>query len=153
MTQMCRRQTVLQIPNTRAPFIPFIAELLIRSIVGKPAQSSHPVISASSGEHLVTYHWGSFPVYLHCLGGFWGGGADEKNFDMCWREEVQAFDSTPWLACLGQGLHLLESLVFVCKRRGQEQRSLGFLWEPSVIMFVKHLRVPDAWSDTEACYC
>lgn len=113
MTQMCAKgRLCFRLPHTCAPLI---AKLLIRSIVAKPAQLSHPMISASSREHLVTDHWVSFAVYLHRLGGFLGGDADEQNFEMCWEVKVQRFRLRSLWVNVGWALHLIDLSVFVCK--------------------------------------
>lgn len=110
-------------------------KLLIRSIVGRPARLSHPVISKSSGEHHLTYHPGSVPIYLSCLWGFSEGRR--------WRWEefwysLKRGGAGIWLkapAVLPCLCSLLWEPQYFCgKRRSHWQWVLGFWWKPDTVM-------------------
>jgi hypothetical protein len=118
-SQVARRHQT-RTPNVRQPACVFGSrtcaacggKLLIKSIVGRPARLSHPVISKSSGEHHLTYHPGSVPVYLSCLWGL----SEGRRWEEFWYRVMRG-GAGFWLKSPAVCPSPLGITVFVWKRR------------------------------------
>ena len=109
-------------------------------------QLAHPMISASSREHLVTDHWVSVPIYLHRLGRLHGRSRRWAALKCVGNKRSRASDSNPERVNL-RARHFT-SQISAClsvKPWCRQQRALGHVWESNT-MSVRHLMVPGTQS-------
>lgn len=105
-------------------------------------QLTHPMISTSSREYLVTDHWVSVPIYLHRLGRLHGRRCRwaelwnvlEREGPELWTQVLSGLTS-------GQALHLADLSVFICKTQTPMAANSWCAWDSNT-MSVKHLAVP-----------